>query len=351
MKLSRLILVALCAAFAVVASACGGGGSGDVPEDAVAVVNGTEVSRADLDELVALAKKASELQGQQFPRAGTPEHRNIQSQYVAYLVQREHFAQEAEKRGIEVTEKEVDEEVEKFVEERFDGKQEEFEKARKAQGYTVDQFRTTLRNGLLEQKLFTDVTKEIQVTPKEIVDYYQQNQASYSTPESRDVRHILIAEKNGEAVDFAKSKTEADRLYAELQNGADFAALAKAESADQGSAAQGGKLTVSKGQTVPEFDKMAFDLEQGVVSQPVKTTYGYHLIEALSPIRKATTTKLDEVRASIKATLLQERRSEFMTEWTENLWKDNEGDVSYAAGFEPPEVPDESDIEPEPATE
>ena len=133
MKLSRLTFVALCAAFAIVASACGGG-SGDVPEDAVAVVNGTEVSRADLDDLVALAKKASELQGQQFPRAGTPEYRNVQSQYVAYLVQREHFAQEAEERGIEVTEKEVDKEVEKFVKERFEGKQEEFEQGAEGAG-------------------------------------------------------------------------------------------------------------------------------------------------------------------------------------------------------------------------
>jgi foldase protein PrsA len=350
MKRSRLTLVALCAALAVAASACGGG-SDDVPEDAVAVVNGTEISRSELDDLVQLAKKATELQGQQFPRAGTPEYRNVQSQYVAYLVQRAHFAQEAEKRGIAITEKEVDKEVDKFVEERFDGKREEFEKARKAQGYSVEQFRTTLRNGLLEQKLFKDVTKELEVTPQEVVTYYQQNQASYSTPESRDVRHILVAEKDGENVDFEKSKTEADRLYAELQNGADFAALAKAESEDQGSAAQGGKLTISRGQTVPEFDKTAFDLKPGVVSQPVKTTYGYHLIEALSPVRKAKTTSLDDVRASIKATLLQERRSEFMTEWTENLWKDNEGDVSYAAGFEPPDVPDESDVEPEPATE
>ena len=87
---------------------------------------------------------------------------------------------------------------------------------------------------------------------------------STAKPESRDVRHILIAEKdaNGQ-VDFAKSKAEADRLYAELQNGADFAALAKENSADTGSARDGGKSTVNRGQTVPEFDKTAFELKHG----------------------------------------------------------------------------------------
>ena len=126
------------------------------------------------------------------------------------------------------------------------------------------------------------MTKDVDVPPTEIAQYYQENQASYGTPESRVVRHILVAEKDGDTVDFDKSKEEADRLYAELQDGADFAALAKAESADTTSAVRGGRLEIRRGETVPEFDKMSFDLEQGTVSKPVRTTYGYHIIEALS---------------------------------------------------------------------
>ena len=82
------------------------------------------------------------------------------------------------------------------------------------------------------------------------------------------MRHILVAEKKGDAVDFAKSKAEADRIYAELKNGGDFAAIAKESSADTQSTADGGKLTISRGQTVPEFDKVAFELKEGASRSP-----------------------------------------------------------------------------------
>jgi foldase protein PrsA len=349
MKLSRISLALLGTALVLVSAACGG--SENVPGDAVAVVDGTEIARSELDALMAQAKKTYEAQNQDFPKAGTPEYQNVQTQYVKYLVQLEEFGKEAEELGIEVTDKDVDKEVQGFIKERFDGKRADFEKALKEQGYTEKSLRETLYASVLSQKLFDALTKDVKVPEADIVAYYQQNSSSYGTPESRDVRHILVSEKVGDEVDFDASKAEADRLYAELQAGGDFAALAKANSDDPGSKANGGKLTISRGQTVPEFDKTSFDLKIGTISEPVKTTYGYHIIEALSPVREAKTTPLSKVRASIKATLLQEKRSEFMTKWVEDLEKDYEGKVSYATGFEPPELPEETSTETETATE
>ena len=149
----------------------------------------------------------------------------------------------------------------------------------------------------LSKKIFDEVTKGAKVTEQEILAYYTQNQSQYGTPESRDVRHILVAEKSdGDKVDFAASKAKADDIYAQLENGADFAALAKSSSADPGSKDSGGKLTISRGQTVPEFDKISFELDTGELSKPVKTQYGYHVIEAVSDVRKASTTPIDKVR-------------------------------------------------------
>ncbi len=343
MKLLRLTFLPLLAALLVAAPACGGDSS--VPEGAIAVVNGTEIQRAALEELMQRAKKNTEAQKQEFPKVGTPEYQNIQRQYVAFLVQREQFVQEAEKLKVEVTDAEIDKEVKSFVESRFEGKQKAFEKALEEQGFTKEAFRDTIRISVLSQKLFDAVTKDVEVEDAEVVKWYQQNQSQYSTPESRDVRHILIAEKKGDEVDFAKSKAEADRVYALLVNGGNFTALAKQVSQDPGSKDQGGKLTISRGQTVPEFDKTSFALKVGVVSKPVKTTYGYHLIEALSPVRKATTTPLAKVKASIKANLLQERRTEVMTKWVEDLQGKYESKVRYATGFEPPELPDPTETE------
>ncbi|HET9438429.1 MAG TPA: peptidylprolyl isomerase [Gaiellaceae bacterium] len=338
----KTVLALLLASIALVAAACGGG-SDSVPSGAVAVVDGTEVSKQDLDELIAQAKKGYAAQKQEFPKAGTPEYQSLQTQYVAYLVELEEFRQEAEELGIEVTEKDVDAAEQDFIKTRFDGKRAEYLKALKEQGFTVEEYRErALEVSALSKKLFDEVTRDVTVTEEEIVAYYTQNQSQYGTPESRDVRHILIAEKNGEGeVDFAASKAKADGIYAQLQDGADFAALARAESEDPGSKAEGGKLTISRGQTVPEFDKISFELDKGELSKPVKTQYGYHVIEAVSEVRKAKTTPLDKVRASIRAQLLQQKRNEDMQLWVEDLRNKYEGKVSYAVGYEPPELPEE----------
>jgi foldase protein PrsA len=348
MTASRLTLAALGASALLLLGAACGGESGSVPDGAVAVVDGTEISRDELDGLIERAKKGYEAQDQEFPKVGTEQYQSLQTQYLAYLVQREEFEKEAEDLGVEVTEKDLDAAVEDFVKSRFDGKRAEYRKALAEQGYTEDDFRETLAVSVLSQKIFGEVTGDVKVTAQDVLAYYTQNQSQYRTPASRDVRHILIAEKGGDGqVDFAKSKTAADRVYAQLRGGADFAALAKAESADPGSKDSGGKLTISEGQTVPAFDKTAFELEQGVVSRPVKTEYGYHVIEALSPVRKAKVTSLDDVRDTIRSTLLQQKRNEVMNQWIEDLADEYEGKISYAAGFEPPELPEEPGTETE----
>ena len=195
---------------------------------------------------------------------------------------------------------------------------------------------------MLYQKLYEEVTKDAKVTDQDVLAYYTQNQSQYGSPESRDVRHILIARKSsdGKTVDFEASKARAEEIYAELEAGGDFKSLAKANSDDPGSKDSGGELTITRGQTVPEFDKVSFELKEGEVSKPVKTTYGYHVIEALSPVRPAKVTPLAKVRASIRTTLLQSQRNEAMSAWAEDLRKKYEGKVSYAAGYEPPEVPE-----------
>jgi len=337
----RTTFALLLATIALAVAACGGG-SDSVPTGAVAVVNGTDISKAELDQLISQAKKGYESQKQEFPKAGTPEYQSIQTQYVAYLVELEEFRQQAEELGVEVTDKDVDAAEQELIKTRFDGKRDEYEKALAAQGFTPEQYREkALEVSALSKKLFDAVTKDVKVTDQEIAEYYTQNQSQYGSPESRDVRHILIAEKSGSEVDFAASKAKADEIYERLAGGAPFAALAKAESQDPGSKDTGGKLTISRGQTVPEFDKVSFELDKGELSKPVKTQYGYHVIEAVSDVRKATTTPLDKVKAAIRAQLLQQKRNEDMQAWVEDLRKDYEGKVSYAAGYEPPELPEE----------
>jgi parvulin-like peptidyl-prolyl isomerase len=139
------------------------------------------------------------------------------------------------------------------------------------------------------------------------------------------VRHILVTKK-----------ALADDLYAKLKTGASFAALAKKYSKDPGSASNGGKLTISKGQTVPEFDKTAFKLKNGELSQPIHTQYGYHIIQALSAIKPSKTTPLSQVQASIKQQLEQQQKNDLMTKWVEQKKKSYcKSRIKYQVGYEP----------------
>jgi hypothetical protein len=257
-KLPLLTLAALGAAVAVLASACGG--SSGVPSGAVAVVNGTEIPREKLDQLVEQSKTAAKSRDQEFPAVGTPEYQRLQTEYVAILVQRETYSQEAEKLGIEITEKEIDKELNAFVKDRYKGDRKQFEAALEREGFTLESFRDTIYASLLGQELYDVLTKDVKVPPADVTAYYEENKATqYTTPESRDVRHLLVAVKvkdsKGEEtdeVDFEKSKVEIDRLYAEVQDGADFVALVKEHSDDPTVDQNAGRLTISPGQTVPE---------------------------------------------------------------------------------------------------
>ena len=98
----------------------------------------------------------------------------------------------------------------------------------------------------------------------------------------------------------------------------------------------GGKLTISKGQTVPQFDKTAFGLKKGALSPPIHTQYGYHIIQALSAIKPAQKTSLSKVQASIKQQLEQQQKNELMTKWVDQKKKDYcKSRIKYQVGYEP----------------
>ena len=323
MKISRLALL-LCALVAIALAGCGGG-SDDVPADAVAVVDGQEVPRQDYDAVISQAKTSYKNQKREFPAAGSQEFQTLRNQVVQFLVQREQFEQEAEERGIEVTDKQVDARLEQIQKQYFNGDKKKYDKQLKEQGLTERQVKNDLRAQIISEKLFAEVTGVVKVTDAQIEEYYEKNKAQYSQPESREVRHILV-----------KSKAKADDLYDQLKGGADFAALAKQHSEDTGSKANGGKLTITRGQTVAPFDQTAFLLNKNAISRPVKTEFGYHIIQPLADAKPAKVTPLKEVKASIRQQLQQTKKNEAMTKWVEELKDDYEDKVSYAAGFTPP---------------
>jgi parvulin-like peptidyl-prolyl isomerase len=325
MKSRLFLLPALLLAF--VFTGCGGDDKQSVPADAVASVDGEPIQKTEFDTLISQAKKSYENQKRDFPAAGSQEYQTLKNQAVQFLVQRRQFEQEAEELGIKIEEQQVEDRLEQIKKQYFGGDQKKYETQLKEQGLSDVQVRNDIRAQLVSEKIFEQVTKDVKVSDEDVKAYYEKNKANYSQPESRDVRHILV-----------KQKAKADDLYTQVKakDGANFAALAKANSEDEGSKAEGGKLTITKGQTVAPFDKKAFELKKNEISEPVKTEFGFHIIQALTDVKKSSTTPLKEVKDSIRQQLVQQKKNEAMTKWVDGLKKEYEDKVAYGVGFNPP---------------
>ena len=142
------------------------------------------------------------------------------------------------------------------------------------------------------------------VTGQQIERSYNDNIQQYSTPEQVRASHILL---KTEGKDDAAVKKQAEDLLAKIKAGANFEELAKKHSEDEVSAAKGGDLDFfNKGAMVPEFDKVAFALPPGQMSDLVKSSYGYHIIKVTDK-RPASQKTLAEVRAQIEDQLKWEQ--------------------------------------------
>jgi foldase protein PrsA len=318
-----LLLVVL---LAVLTAGCGGSsGPKSVPSGDVAVVGDQTITRAQFDALLAQAKKSFKAQKRTFPKLGSQEYKSLQDQAVQYLIQRAEFDQKGKELGVNVTGKQVDARLAQIKKQYFNGDDKKYRQQLKAQGLTEDQVKQDIRAQLLSEGIFKKITNGVKVSDADVKAYYDSHKSQYGQPESRDVRHILV-----------NSKKLADTLYQQLKSGGDFAALAKKYSKDPGSAAQGGKLTISRGQTVAPFDAKAFSLKVNEISQPVKTQYGWHIIQALSPVRKAKQTPFSKVKDSIRQQLLQTKKNDAMSKWVDDTKKDFcQGKLAYGSGFKP----------------
>ncbi len=147
----------------------------------------------------------------------------------------------------------------------------------------------------------SDFARGASITDAELQRSYQENMDSYRQPEKVQVRHILIKTQGKPKEELPKLKAKAEDLLKQLRSGADFGDLAKKNSEDPGSAVKGGELgPIIRGQTVPNFEKAAFSLKPGELSDLVETEYGYHILQVEAKMAAHTQT-LDEVKPQLIA--------------------------------------------------
>ena len=296
----------------------------------VVTFDGGDVTQGELDEF-------AERSGFGNLSKDDPQYQTAVQQIMPQLVGIEIAKAYAQEQNITVSDEEVDRQIAKIKAQvgeqaRSSGQdvsnQEAYEQALKQNNITEDQLREDIRENLLPvQKVQERVTGDAAPSDKEIQNYYEKNkEAQFTTPEQRCVRHILFNKDQKEKAEDVKQK---------LENGGDFAKLAKENSQDPGSAENGGDLgCLGKGETVPEFEQAAFGAEQGEIVGPDKTEFGYHILK-VTDVKPEQARSLQEVESQIRSQLATQKQSEAFNKWIEEQKK--ERDVKYLKGYEPPD--------------
>lgn len=218
---------------------------------------------------------------------------------IGYLIDNKIVEVEAEKEKIKVSDKEIDEEMQTYIE--SNGGEEAFDAALSQSGLSREDIEEEVVNYLKIVKL---LESDIEVTDEEITTYFEENKESFSEPEQVEASHILVEDEE-----------KANEVKEKLNAGEDFAELAKEYSTDASNAENGGELGFfPQGQMVPEFDEAAFSMKVGDISDPVKTSYGYHIIHVTDK-KEAKEATLEDHKEDIKKALFDQEIQTKYTTW------------------------------------
>lgn len=282
---------------------CGGGGGGaeDTGGKAAVKVGETTLHTNYIDKRINQIFKHNQV------KADDPIADYYKAQIVTGLVHAELIKQECDRRGIKITDKDLEEMKKKSIESY--GSEEAFKEYLKKFEISDEDFTEMMKEQLRYEKLNDELRKDVKVDAQA---YYNQNKEQFNVPEQVKASHILV-----------KDEAKAKEIIEKLGKGEDFAKLAKAESEDPGSKEQGGELGLfSKDMMVPEFADAAFTMKPGEISkEPVKTQFGYHIIK-VEDHQLAHQQTFDEVKDQIEKQLSTDEVAQKLQELMDKLKKD-----------------------------
>ena len=231
---------------------------------AVAIVNGQRITRR------AFVDRLEQVTGEQV---------------LSDLINEQLIGQAAKKAKITVTSAEVEAEMERLREQIGPS----FDSVLAQYGMTVEDLQKNMELNLL---VFKVSTKDVTVSEDALMSFFEEHKSDYDQPEMVKASHILV-----------ETEEKAKEIKKKLAEGADFAELARSESTDPMSAAEGGDLGFfARGRMVPEFEKAAFAMSPGQTSAPVKSEYGYHIIR-VTDRKDAHEATFDDVKDDIERTI------------------------------------------------
>lgn len=293
-------------------------------KDPVATVDGTKISKEELEKMFKEALNANRVN----PASLTADQKMMAyRQILDGMIMEKLIEKKAE--GIQVSDADVNEEVEK-IKKQFPSP-EVFNAKLKETGETMDQFTANLKRSMRQTNwIKSQIKGKDDVTDAEAEKFYKENIKQFENPDMVKASHILFmvppappevitkdkeamakaAKAKEENAKIAKAKEEAAKAaIARANKGEDFSKLAAELSEEPGAKQRGGDLGFfSKEQMVPEFATAAFSQQVGTVSQaPIKTKYGYHVIKVTDK-KAAGTIPFAEAKQNIIAYLQNQKR-------------------------------------------
>lgn len=288
------------------------GCSGTKNNDSVATVNDSSIGVSKYIQALKLNKSAIEsMYGTSIWDSEVEKGKKYSDFFkdtvLEQMINTEVIYQQAKKDNLLPSEEEVNKQFKEFQKEVKDDKI--YKQNMKKLGITDEDIKKEQEIGIAIKNYKDNFFKNAEISNEEMKKYYDDNKNEFYKDEVK-ASHILIKtidENNNELSDKKKeeAKKKAEDILKKIKSGEEFAKLAK-EYSEDGTASQGGDLGFfTKGEMVPEFEKAAWELKPGEVSDLVKTQYGYHIIKVTDKVDKQLS--FDEVKDTIKDMLLNEK--------------------------------------------
>lgn len=256
------------------------------------------------------------------PERHEKEIRKAQSIVLDRIIEQRLQVQQAERLGVAVSERELDEAVADVIA-KNNISPEQLDALLGREGLTMDQYRQKLKDQIVRRRIFNfEVTSRVQLSDADVRDYYREHAQEFIPPPAVAVSQVFLAlPSNGDEAARRAVHEKAARVLKALEEGEPLPELARAYSEDP-TGALGGKIgRFAKGDMVPGLDKVAFEMREGEIRGPIVTDRGLHVLKVDrrwgdKPI------PLEEIASRIRSVLLSQRRQERYKEWMETLRKD-----------------------------
>lgn len=248
----------------------------------------------------------------------SPEKRQqYREQAIHKMVENELLAQYALSLGLEPADEEIDAQVEAAMG-RMGGVA-RYNEALKATGITPEQYEAWLRRAILKKLADQEIARQAAVTDEEVRAHYDAHPQSYFRPEARQVSHILVkVDPSSSPEQVAEREARAEELRQMIIGGQDFKDVAWNHSEDPFRVKSGDLGLLHKGRLDPELERVVWSLDAGVLSEPIHTIYGFHIVR-VEAIESPTQLGFEDVAPRIRQKLEAERLAEVRSALLERL--------------------------------